>query len=118
MATETIEINRQISRADWLEFFDAFTNDNRGRLLTIELLDQELGDQELIKAAPLWAIVRDPTNKGDAIIIETGRETVSYAHTIDAPIDVWAGQGENGVILVLKISDSQGNHTLLKFQRE
>ncbi|WP_421659017.1 DUF5335 family protein [Leptothermofonsia sp. ETS-13] len=118
MATETIEINRQISRADWLEFFDTFTNDNRGRLLTIELLDQELGDQELIKAAPLWAIARDPTEKGDVVMIETGRETVSYAHTIDAPIDVWVGQDENGVVLVLKITDAKGNHILLKFQRE
>lgn len=115
MTLETIEINKQILQADWLDYFDSFTDGNQGRHVTIEALDQELGDEELIKDAPLWAIAYDPVNKGNTLMIETGQNSVSYAHTIDAPTEVWSGQDENGVVLALRITDAQGNHTLMKF---
>lgn len=115
MTLDSIEINKQIPQVDWLDYFDSFTDGNQGRHVTIEALDQEFGDQELIRNAPLWAIVYDPVNKGNDLIIETGKDAVAYAHIIDAPTEVWSGQDENGVVLALRITDAQGNHTLLKF---
>ncbi len=96
--------------------FDTFSDGNRGRLITIELLDSEAGDQELIKDAPLWAIVYDPLGKGNDLVIETGQNTVSYAHTVDAPTEVWTGQDENGLILALKVLDEKTGQTIVQLQ--
>jgi hypothetical protein len=35
-----------------VEFFDQFSDGNRGRHISIETLDSELGDEELIQNAP------------------------------------------------------------------
>ncbi len=101
----SIDINKQISQESWVEFFDTFTDGNRGRHIKIEMLDPELGDEELIKDAPLFSISYDPVNKGNDIMIETGGEAPSYAHTIDAPTEVWTGQDANGVVLALRIAN-------------
>lgn len=114
--SHAIEINKQIPQDRWVEFFDLFSNSNRGRRLTIGLLDQTLGSQELIRDAQLLAIVYDPVNKGNDLVIETGQEQVSYAHTIDAPTEVWTGQDETGVVLAVRVSDATGNQTFLQFQ--
>jgi hypothetical protein len=111
-----IEINKQIPQERWVEFFDMFSNSNRGRSIAIEIIDSDLGDQELIKDASLMAIVYDPVDKGNDLVIETGRETVSYSHTVDAPTEVWTGQDDNGVVLALKVADAQGRQTLVRLQ--
>lgn len=110
----SIDINHKIPQESWLEFFDMFTDDNRGRHIKIEILDPELGDEELIKDAPLFSISYDPPRKGNDIMIETGGEAPSYAHTIDAPTEVWIGQDANGVVLALRITskDTQAIVTL------
>lgn len=111
--TDTIEINKQIPQERWVEFFDMFSNGNRGRQIAIDVIDQESGDLELIKDAPLWAIVCDPVGKGDDLVIETGRQQVSYAHTVDAPTEVWTGQNDSGVVLAIRVTDAQGTQTIV-----
>ena len=111
----TIDINKQIPQENWLEFFDTFTDGNRGRHIKIELLDPELGDEELIKDAPLFSINYDPVDKGNDIMIETGGEAPTYAHTIDVPTEVWTGQDANGVVLALRIT-SKDTQAIITFQ--
>lgn len=111
----SININKQIPQENWLEFFDTFTDGNRGRHIAIELLNSELGDEELIKDAPLFSISYDPVKKGNDIMIETGGSAPSYAHTIDAPTEVWTGQDANGVVVALRIT-SRDTQTIVTLQ--
>jgi Family of unknown function (DUF5335) len=114
--TNKIEINKSVPRERWGEFFDQFTDGNRGRHIAIEIIDSELGDAELIKNAPLHAMVYDRPGKGDDLVIEVGKDEVTYAHTIDSPAEVLTGQNSNGVVIALRISNAAGTQTLIQLQ--
>jgi hypothetical protein len=111
-----IDINKSIPEERWLEFFDQFSDGNRGRHISIELLGDELGDLELIQNAPLIAMVYDPHKHGNKLTIETGKDEVSYAHTVDSPKEVLTGQDANGIVLAVQIRDETGVPTLIKLQ--
>ena len=111
-----IEINKSVPRERWGEFFDQFSSGNRGRHISIELIDSEFGDEELIQNAPLMAIVYDPPSKGNDLVIEVGKDEVTYAHTIDSPTEVLTGQSSSGQIVALWMSDATGTKTLIKLQ--
>lgn len=114
--TNKIEINKSVPRERWGEFFDQFTDGNRGRHISIEIIGSEVGDAELIKNAPLMAMVYDRPGKGDDLVIEVGKDEVTYAHTIDSPTEVLTGQNSNGVMVALRISDAAGTQTLIQLQ--
>jgi hypothetical protein len=71
-----IEINKQIPQERWGEFFEMFTHSNKERLIHVEALDQEKGDEELIEAAPLSFIDYQPGYQPETVrnnlIIHTG----------------------------------------------
>ena len=113
-----IELTKSVSRDRWGEFFDQFSDGNRGRHVSIEIIDSEVGDEELIKDAPLMAMVYDRPGKGDDLVIEIGKAEVTYAHTIDSPTEVMTGQSESGRMLAVWISDAAGTKTLIKLQDE
>ena len=111
-----IESNKSVPRDRWGEFFDQFSDGNRGRHIAIEIIDPELGDEELIQNAPLMAMVYDRPGKGNDLVIEVGKDQVTYAHTIDEPTEVLTGQSSSGQIIALWISDAGGTKTLVKLQ--
>jgi hypothetical protein len=111
-----IETNKSVPRERWGEFFDQFTDGNRGRQIAIEIITSELGDEELIQNAPLMAMVYDRPGKGDDLVIEVGKDEVTYAHTVDSPTEILTGQNSNGQILAISISDAAGAKTLIKLQ--
>jgi Family of unknown function (DUF5335) len=112
----TIDITKNLSSERWGEFFDQFTDGNRGRHISIECIDLELGDNELIQNAPLMAIVYDRPGKGNALIIEVGKSEVTYAHTVDAPTEILTAQDSLGQIMAISISDAAGTKTIVKLQ--
>ena len=111
-----IEVSKSLPRERWGEFFDQFSDGNRGRHISIESISSELGDEELIQNAPLLAIVYDRPSKGNDLVIEVGKDEVTYAHTIDAPTEVSTGQSSSGQMIALWISDAAGTKTLIKLQ--
>jgi hypothetical protein len=119
-----IEIEKSLPRDRWGEFFDQFSNGNRGRHISIETTRSELGDVKPIQNAPLMAIVyvggasqyENRPGKGDDLVIEVGKTKVFYAHTIDAPTEVLMGQSLSGQIVSLWIGDATGTRTLVKLQ--
>jgi Family of unknown function (DUF5335) len=112
-----IDINKSIPQERWVEFFDQFSDGNRGRHVSIEILGSELGDEELIQNAPLMAMVYDPPGKGDKLTIEIGKHEVTYAHTVESPKEVLTGQDENGIMLAVQIRDAAGIPTLIKLAK-
>lgn len=112
--TTKIDISKSIPRERWGEFFDQFSDGNRGRHVSIEIISTEMGDQELIQNAPLMATVYDRPGKGDDLVIEVGRDEVTYAHTVESPTEVQTAQDSNGIMLAVQISDTAGARTLIK----
>lgn len=115
MTQQKIENSKQIDQSRWVEFFDMLTDGNRGRLVDIEVMSPALGDEFLIREAALFAVVCDPSGKGNDIVIETGQQQVNYAHTVSAPSEVWEAQDENGELAALQIKDDSGTQTILRF---
>ena len=111
-----IDINKSVPRERWGEFFDQFSNDNRGRRISIEIINSELGDEELIQNAPLLAMIYDRPGKGDNLSIEVGKNEMTYGHTIDSLTDVLTGQNSTGVMIAVQISDAAGTKTLIQLQ--
>lgn len=109
-----IEINKHIPHERWGEFFGMFTHANKGRLIEIELVDYEKGDQVLIQSAALSSIDYQPLEEANSIIIAAGQDSSVYTHIIDEPIEVWTGQDENGVVMAMNITDKRGNHIIIK----
>ena len=109
-----IELTKSVPREQWGEFFDQFSDGNRGRHMSIEIINSEIGDGELIQDAPLMAMVYDRSGKGDDLVIEVGKDEVTYAHTVDSPTEVLTGQSESGRMLAVWISDAAGTKTLVK----
>jgi hypothetical protein len=112
----TIELTKSVPQERWVEFFDQFSDGNRGRHISIEIINSEFGDEELIQNAPLMAMVYDRPGKGNDLVIETGKDEVTYAHTVDSPTEVLTGQSESGRMLAVWINDATGTKTLVKLQ--
>lgn len=107
-------INKQIPVERWVEFFDTFTNGNKGRSIELKILDPELGDETPVKDQPLWSFVYDPVGKGNNLTIEIGLAEVAYGHTIDAPNEVWQEQDDNGQVIALQIKADAGTQTIVR----
>jgi hypothetical protein len=108
-------INTQVPREEWKDFFVTFSNGNRGRMLSLEVLDSESGDSGQAKQGNLLAVDYDPVDKGNDIVVTTGVDEVDYSHTIEAPIEVWKAQQDDGEIASLEIIDQNNVKTILSF---
>jgi hypothetical protein len=113
-----IDLSQSISGEQWGDFFDRFSTINRGRHISMETIDNELGDYELISNAPLLAMIYDRPDKGDNLAIEVGKDQMTYGHTIESPVEVSTGQNTSGEIIAMCIVDSIGRKTLVKLQAD
>ena len=106
-------INTQISQNDWKDFLVTFSNGNRGRMLSIEVLDSEAGSTGQMKQGKLMAVDYDPVGKGNDVVVTTGETEVDYSHTIKAPVEVWKAQQDSGEVGALEIIDQNNVKTIL-----
>jgi Family of unknown function (DUF5335) len=109
-----IDVTKSVPTEQWEQFFDQFSTSNRGKHIAIEIIDAELGDQELIKNAPLLAMIYDRPGKGDNLAIEVGKEQMTYGHSIDAPTEILTGENSEGEIMAIWIAEATGRKTLVK----
>jgi hypothetical protein len=107
---------KKLDQERWSEFLSMFSNGNRGRMVAVEVADMDIGDQPLTDGAPLFAIDYDPANKGDDLVITTGRDKVDYSHKINAPAEIWELQDDNGKVVSLEVIDRSGGKTILVFK--
>lgn len=69
-----------IPQGIWLEFFVQLTQDNRGRLITLKLLDNQPGNFDLLCHKPLFSVIYERPNYGNDLVV-----TVSRAWAIAKP---------------------------------
>ena len=86
MSNSTPTTTRELPAEGWEEWCDTFSNGNRGRTFSIDLVDDEYGDERLAGGAPLVAIDYDPFDKGNDFVISYGEEVAPTAHIIRAPV--------------------------------
>ena len=114
--TNTIALSKSIPQEQWGKFFDQFSGDYLGRHIEIEIIDSELGDESLIKNAPLLSIIYDRPGKGDNLAIEVGKDEMTYGHTIDSSKEISTGENSNSEIVAIQIEDANGRKTLIKLE--
>ncbi|WP_103668524.1 DUF5335 family protein [Pseudanabaena sp. BC1403] len=114
--TNTIALSKSIPQEQWGKFFDQFSGDHLGRHIEIEIIDSELGDESLIKHAPLLAMIYDRPGKGNNLSIEVGKDKMNYGHTVDSPTEISTAQNANGDIVAIWIADATGRKTLVKLE--
>ena len=81
-------MNRQIERADWLAFADEFSQANRRRPFTLEMVSATLGDETIMEGAPFMALDFDPEGEG-TLMFSAGEGENLTTHAVTAPQEIW-----------------------------
>lgn len=114
MGTQTV--TREIARNEWSEFFDGFSRRHDGWLVTIEVLDEELGDQIEAENQKLKGIVAEPRNDPTTIDIFVGESPDGGStHIIDRPTRVRVEE-VGGAEGALEIKSEDHGTTLVRFR--
>jgi hypothetical protein len=108
-------INTQIPNEDWSDFFITFSNDTRGRMVSIQVIDPVSGDAGEVAQGKLLAVDYDPVDKGNDIIVSLGTEEIDATHSVAAPVELWKAQLDTGEISALEIIDQNNGKTILSF---
>lgn len=111
-------ITREILRKEWPEFFDSFSHQHEGWLVTLEILGAEVGAQVEEHELTLEGIVAEWDEiHGDEIVIMTGRKRDAHiTHNISHPTHVRLEQTEEGAAVALAIESEDGVTALLRFR--
>jgi hypothetical protein len=96
---------RRIPRSDWVSFFDSFSKRHQTWLVTLEIMDPEIGDQTETRDLPLIGITAELSQRGpDQIEIVIGGPSTSYvSNTILDPLEVWLKTTDAGADEILEI---------------
>jgi len=109
---------REIPRDEWKSFFDAFSRQHEGRIVTIELLASDIGDQDESTRLPLVGISADVKGGENRIdIIVGGRPDAHLTRIINAPKRVWVTEHEDGIHDALEVESDDGKKTIVSFHR-
>lgn len=106
---------KQIQIENWNEYLSLFSKFNQGRLTSIALLDNEIGDNKLAEDLPLIATDYDPIRKGNDMIISLCNKFSTFGYAINAPVELWERQNNDGVVISLEIIDLNNNKAILIF---
>lgn len=109
---------KEIRKDEWGKFFDNFSRQHEGWLVTLEILGTEIGAQVEIHELPLKGMVDEWDEiKGNAIMIMAGTKPNDHiTHTIDNATQVSLEQTDGGADVALAIKSADGTTALLRFQ--
>lgn len=106
-----MSITKQIRPENWIERVSLFTDDNRGRLVSITVCNSET----LIEEIPLMGINYSSQFKGYDMVISVGVDCMKLNHIINAPLELWETQNESGDVTSMEIIDYYNNEYILTF---
>src|SRR5262249_2348694 len=109
---------REIPQAKWIKFFDDFSKQHEGWIVTMEVLSSDLGDQEEVNGLPLVGISADLKDRENRIeIIAGGRIDADVTRIIDSPKRIWFKQPEVVGDEAIDVESEDGTKTLVTFKR-
>ena len=111
-----------LPRDRWQEQLDELTEQFAGGSVTIELLDQEFGDEEEVERLPLAYVAYDP--KDDVVIVAVGGQSARYPvvlrHIVDDPQRIAVdplGEGEDAPVGI-DVAGGDGGRTIVTIHRQ
>ena len=112
---------RELERATWPKYLDSIASSIEGLLVTVELMDEQLGDQTDIERLPAQAISYDP--RDDVLEVAVGgrgtRYPVVLRHFISKPTAISVEESPEGTPNAILVTDPSGVRTLIRlFQPE
>ena len=110
-------LTKEIPRTEWLKFFDEFSKQHQGWVVTVEVLSPEMGDQEEADGLALVGISADAKDGENRIEIMVGGEPeANLTRIIDNPKRVWVKQAEEEAHEAVEVEAEDGTKTILKFR--
>ncbi len=97
-----------LPKSEWTAYFSQLHKEVEGKEIKIEVLGETIGDQVLVRSAPLLGATYEP--KEDALEISVKGMT----HVVDRPQKI-SIQDEDGQIFALEVIDAGGRHQLMTF---
>ena len=109
---------KEIPKEEWGRFFDCFSRRHEGWLVTLEILDAEIGAQVEERELALKGIVNEWDEiKGNEIMIMVGTERAGHVtHSIGNASQVSLEQTEGGADVALAIKSADETTALLRFR--
>jgi hypothetical protein len=109
---------RDIPREQWVRFFDEFSKNHEGWVVTLEVLSLDIGDQEEASGLPLVGISADLKAREDRIeIIIGGRPDADVTRFIERPKHVWVREPGIPGDEAIEVESEDVIKTLLNFHR-
>jgi Family of unknown function (DUF5335) len=109
---------RDIPREQWIRFFDDFSKNHEGWIVTMEVLGADIGDQEEANNLPLVGISADvKAHENRVEIIVGGRPDVDLTRFIERPKHVWVKEPRLPGDEAMEIESEDGIKTILNFHR-
>jgi Family of unknown function (DUF5335) len=109
---------KEIPKNEWPEFFDTFSRQHEGWLVTLEILGSEIGAQVEERELAFEGIVDEWDEvQGNQIAIMIGAKPDDHVtHSISHPTQVSLEQTDEGADAALAIKSSDGVTALLRFR--
>jgi Family of unknown function (DUF5335) len=110
-------LTQEIPRNEWPEFFNRFSRQHEGWLVTLEVFSPDFGAQEEVHDLPLEGIAISENDNAGAIAISAGKTSDDHlTHTVVAPLRVWIEKTFQGADEALEIESEDDTKTLLRFR--
>ena len=109
---------KEIPRNEWQEFFNIFSRQHEGWLVTLEILGSEIGAQVEEHGLPFEGIVDEGDEvQGHEIVMMFGAKPDDHiTHSISNPATVSLEQTDEGADAALAIKSADGVTALLRFR--
>jgi hypothetical protein len=106
----------EITRDEWLPFFDAFSGMHRGWLVTLEVRGMRPDSEVRASGVPFEEIAAEGSRDGERIsIVLRPTQSDEISHVVEAPAHVWLRREAWSSDASLEIESAQGITTLLRF---
>jgi len=107
---------RDIPREQWVRFFDDFSKNHEGWIVTLEVIGSDIGDQQEANRLPLVGISADVKAGENRIeIIVGGRPDADVTRFINWPKHVWVKETRIPGDEAIELESEDGIKTLLNF---
>jgi hypothetical protein len=109
---------KEIPKNEWPEFFDSFSRQHEGWLVTLEIFGTDIGAQVEERELAFEGIVDEWDEvQGNEIVIMIGAKPDDHiTHSISRPTQVSLEQTDEGADAALAIKSGDGTTTLLRFR--
>lgn len=106
----------EIARERWIRFFDDFSRNHEGWIVSLDVLAPSLGAQEEVAGLPLVGITADVKGRRSRVeIILGGRSDAHVTRIIESPKRVWVKVRERPGHEAIDVESDDGTMTLMRF---